>query len=146
MKSVNPYLNFAGNTEEAFQFYQSVFGGQLEILRFRDFGENTMGIPEADLDKVAHAALPLGADNILMGTDVLESLGQKLSVGNNTYIALETDTRVETEELFDKLTEGGAVEMPLQEVTWAECYGIVRDKFDVQWMFTYAGTKTFKPE
>lgn len=93
MKSVNPYLNFNGNTEEAFRFYQTVFGGELQIICFSDFPDNSMGVPDKDLDKIANIALPLREDTMLMGTDTLESLGQTLTAGNNFSITLETDEK-----------------------------------------------------
>jgi PhnB protein len=143
MKKVEPYLNFAGNTEEAFAFYQSVFGGELSVVRFRDFPDNAMGVPEAELDKIAHIALPLGEGTLLMGTDVLESLGQSLKVGNNVYLHLETDSSEEAEKLFTSLSDGGKVEMSLQKTAWAEKYGICVDKFGVKWMVSYTGSVRF---
>lgn len=138
MKAVNPYLNFPGNTEEAFDFYRSVFGGEfIAVLRFRDFGENPMGIPEKELDKIAHIALPLGPNNMLMATDVVGE--QSLSVGNNTYITLEAESSEEADRLFDGLSAGGKVEMPLQRTQWAEKYGICADRYGVQWMVDYTG-------
>lgn len=141
MKAANPYLNFAGNTEEAFNFYKSVFGGEfLGVMRFKDF----KGMPgmeelsEADRNKIGHIALRLGS-NILMGTDSLESLGQSLNVGNNTYITLEPESAEEAEKVFDALSVGGKVEMPLTETEWAEKYGSCVDKFGVQWMVNYGG-------
>lgn len=145
MKAANPYLNFNGNTEEAFTFYKSVFGGEFMggVRRFRDFGEdNPMGVPEDDLDKVAHIALPLG-DNILMGTDILESLGHSLTVGNNYYITLEPESGEECERVFNALSEGGDIEMPLQKTEWAEKYGICVDRFGIQWMLSYTGNAEF---
>lgn len=140
MKAVNPYLNFSGNTEDAFTFYKSVFGGEfLGVMRFRDFSENAMGVPEGDLDKIAHIALPLGKDNLLMGTDTLESAGQPLRVGNNSYIFLEAESAEEAGRLFNALSDGGRAEMPLQRVEWAEAYGVCSDKFGVQWMVSYTG-------
>ena len=146
MKTVNPYLNFNGNTEEAFNFYRQVFGGEfLGVMRFRDFGSNDMGVPDADLDKIAHIALPLGPDHLLMGTDVLASLGQSLTPGNNFYIHLEAESRDEAERLFGALSDGGQVEMPLQQTAWAEQYGICKDRFGVQWMLSYTGSVAFTP-
>ncbi len=139
MKAANPYLNFAGNTREAFDFYRSVFGGEfLAVMRFRDFGANPMGIPEKDLDKIAHIALPLGPNNMLMGTDVVGNQ-PALAVGNNTYITLEAESVDEAERLFGGLSAGGTVEMPLQRTQWAEKYGICRDRYGVQWMVDYTG-------
>jgi PhnB protein len=140
MKAVNPYLNFSGNTEDAFTFYKSVFGGEfLGVMRFRDFPDNAMNVPEGDLDKIAHIALPLGRDNLLMGTDTLESSGHPLRVGNNTYIYLEADSAAEAERLFSALAAGGRLEMPLQRVEWAELYGVCADPFGVQWMVSFTG-------
>lgn len=142
MKQVSPYLNFAGTTQEAFQFYQSIFGGELGILRFQDFGD-AMNVPEHDRNKVAHAHLPLGKDNMMMATDALASLGQQLTVGNNFYIFIETDSVGETEQLFHALSSGGDVEMPLQQTEWAERHGICKDKFGIQWMLNYTGNVSF---
>lgn len=136
---MHTYLNFAGNTQEAFEFYRSVFGGEIMgPMRFRDMGGEEMKVPEKDLDKVMHIALPVG-DGVLMGTDTLESIGQKLEVGNNTWIVLEPDSREEAQRIFEKLSEGGRVEMPLQKVDWAELYGHFVDRFGIQWMISYTG-------
>lgn len=144
MKSANPYLNFEGNTEEAFAFYRSVFGGDfLGVIRFRDFHGQAMGIAEADLDKIAHIALPLGPNNTLMGTDVLPSMPTKLQAGNNFYIMLQAESAAEAEQLFGALSAGGAVEMPLQQTEWAEQYGVCRDRFGIQWMIDYTGNVQF---
>lgn len=139
MRAVNPYLNFAGNTEEAFDFYRSVFGGEFigGIRRFEEFGDAMGELPEEDRTKVAHVALPLGEDNILMGTDALDSLGQSLMVGNNFSLTLETESEDETERLFNRLSAGGRVDMPLQKTQWAELYGICADRFGIQWMVNY---------
>ncbi|PMR68309.1 VOC family protein [Halomonas heilongjiangensis] len=144
MKMVSPYLNFAGNTEEAFGFYRSVFGGEFPmVLRYRDFGDNAMGAPEHELDKIAHMALPLGRDTMLMGTDVLESQAASLNMGNNFYISLEAESGAEATQLFEALAAGGQVEMPLQQTEWAEQFGICKDKFGVQWMVGYTGSVEF---
>lgn len=144
MKSASPYLNFKGNTEEAFNFYKSVFGGEfLAVLRFRDFAGNAMGVREADLDRIAHIALPLGPHAMLMATDVVEGMPTGFTVGNNVYIHLEPETADEADRLFSALSGGGSVEMPLQQTPWAEKYGSLTDKFGVQWMVNYAGSVTF---
>lgn len=144
MKTASPYLNFPGNTEAAFDFYKSVFGGEfLSVVRFKDFGGNAMGVPDEDLNKIAHIALPLGKDNMLMGTDTLASLGQSLTVGNNTYIFVETESAEEADSLYNALSQGGKVEMPLQKSEWAEKYGVCKDKFGIQWMVSYTGGVSF---
>lgn len=144
MKSVNPYLNFAGNTEEAFHFYKSVFGGDFAMVaRFRDFGGGSMGVPEKDLDKIMHISLPLGKNAMLMGTDAMESMGQSLAAGNNFSISLETDSAAEAERLFARLSDGGRVDMPLGKTEWAERFGACADRFGVQWMLNYSGNVRF---
>lgn len=140
MKTANPYLNFDGNTEEAFNFYKSVFGGEfLGVHRFKDFGDNSMGVPDDELDKIAHIALPLGKDNVLMGTDLVKSMPVTLTVGNNFYITIEAESGEEADRLFDALSAGGRIEMPLSKTEWAEKYGSLADKYGVQWMVNYTG-------
>lgn len=150
MKAVNVYLNFNGNTEEAFNFYRSVFGGEFEggIMRFGDMAASgemgDMGeVPEDARDKVAHVGLPLGDDAYLMGTDACESMGQSVTMGSNLYITLETDSEEEAGRLFRSLSDGGEVEMPLQETGWADKYGSCTDPFGVKWMVNYTGGKEF---
>ncbi len=145
MKAANPYLYFPGHTQEAFEHYRSVIGGEfLGLLRYRDFGGNEMGVPEDELDRIAHVALPLGGENMLMGTDALKS--QPLTRGNNFYIHLEAETPEEADRVFEGLASGGSVEMPLAAVEWAEKYGTCRDRFDVQWMISYTGDVKFTVE
>lgn len=144
MQAVMPYLNFKGNAEEAFEFYRSVFGGELlGIMRFADFGEGGMGVSEADRDKVAHIALPLLEGVNLMASDVVGPQAESFNPGNNTYIYLELDSSEEADKLFAGLSEGGRVEMPLQTTGWAEKYGTCVDKFGIQWMMSYTGDVKF---
>lgn len=146
MKSVNPYLNFKGNAEQAFDYYKTVFGGEfMMVVRFRDFGGNGMGVAEKDLDKIAHIALPLGSDHVLMATDCVGSMGKTFNAGNNYYITIEADSDEEAGRLFNALSNGGNVEMPLQRTEWAEKYGVCADRFGVQWMVSYTGEARFQP-
>lgn len=143
MKSINPYLNFAGNTEEAFNFYKSVFGGEfMTVIRFKDMPMDGMEVPQADQDKIMHMALPIGNGTILMATDVLESLGQKLTVGNNSYIYLGAESKEEADSLFSKLSSGGDVEMEMADVPWGSYFGSFKDKFGVMWMVDYEYSKS----
>jgi PhnB protein len=136
--TVNPYLNFNGNTEEAFNFYKSVFGGEfLTVMRFKD-NPACGKITEADQNRIMHIALPIGNGNALMGTDALESMGQKLTFGNNFYICLSPDSKEEADKLFNGLSDGGKIEMPLQDMFWGAYYGSFTDKFGVQWMVNYS--------
>ena len=138
MATMSPYLNFNGNTEEAFNFYKSVFGGEfLAVMRFKDNPE-CGNIAEADKDKIMHIALPIGSGNALMATDALESMGQKLTFGNNFYICLAPESKAEADRLFNGLSDGGKIEMPLQEMFWGAYYGSFTDKFGVQWMVNYS--------
>ena len=115
MKTAHPYLYFNGNTEEAFLFYQSVFDTKLiELLRFGDIEENPMNVSDSDRDKIAHIALPLG-NVILMGTVVIDSMDQSLTIGNNFYITLEPESAEEAEAVFHSLSEGGTVQIPLKK-------------------------------
>jgi PhnB protein len=137
MPSLNPYLNFNGNTEEAFKFYQSVFGGELSIQRFKDTPESG-NIPEADRNKVMHVMLPIGKGNSLMGTDAMESVGQKVTVGNNFYISIDTESQEEADRLFKGLSAGGKVELEMQKTFWGSYFGMFADKFGIQWMISYS--------
>lgn len=142
MAKVSTYLNFPGNTEEAFNFYKSVFGGEFngEISRFGDIppSDDMPPLPEAAKNLVMHIALPILGGHVLMGTDAPESMGFKLEAGNNVYINLEPDTREETTRLFNALSAGGKVEQELQVMFWGDYYGSCQDKFGVQWMFNCA--------
>lgn len=135
MARVSTYLNFPGNTEEAFNFYKSVFGGDFEgeLMRFKDTSPESC--PEGEEDMVMHVALPILGGHMLMGTDVTDSMGFKVVFGNNIYINLEPDTREETDRLFSALSEDGKVEQELQEMFWGGYYGSCTDKFGTQWMF-----------
>ncbi len=135
MKKLNPYLNFAGRTEEAFTFYRSVFGGEFSALvRFKDMPMEGTKIPTADENKILHIALPIGPTNILMASDSLESLGQKLVQGNNVYLSTNADSREEADRIFDGLSAGGTIEMPMADQPWGDYYGSFKDKFGVLWM------------
>lgn len=139
MAHVSTYLNFKNNTEAAFNYYKQVFKTDFEgdISRFSDIPpqEGMPPLPESDRNLIMHVALPILGGHMLMGTDAPESMGFKVNQGNNVYINLEPDTREETARLFNALSDGGVVEMELQDTFWGAYYGSCRDKFGVQWMF-----------
>ena len=140
MATINPYLNFNGNTEEAFNFYKSVFGGEFAALqRFKEVSELCGGnkVSESDGEKIMHVALPIGKGNVLMGTDNLESMGRSFSVGNNFSVSLSAESEAEANRLFDGLSAEGRVEMPLQQAFWGALFGMLMDKFGIQWMVSY---------
>jgi len=137
MATLNPYLNFNGNTEEAFTFYKSVFGGEFAMVqRFKDTPEAGK-IPAKDQDKIMHIALPIGKGNILMATDALESMGQKLKPGNNFHLSFSADSEAETQRLFNALSAGGQVMVALSKQFWGAYFGMCTDKFGVQWMVSF---------
>ncbi len=137
MKAVNPYLNFNGNTEEAFNFYKSVFGGQFAmIMRFKDTQEASK-LSASEQEKIMHIALPLKNGTILMATDALESMGQKLNAGNNFYICISPESKEEGNKLFDALSAGGKIEIPYQKQFWGAWHGQFTDKFGIQWMVDF---------
>ncbi|HNP07962.1 MAG TPA: VOC family protein [Cyclobacteriaceae bacterium] len=140
MSSVSTYLNFDRNTEEAFNFYKSVFGGEFfgqGIMRMGDAPpqEGMPPLAKEDKDLVMHVELSILGGHKLMGTDAPESMGFKLNKGNNVYINLMPDTRKETQQLFEALSAGGQVTMDLQDMFWGDYFGSCTDKFGVQWMF-----------
>lgn len=140
MARVSTYLNFPRNTEEVFNFYKSVFGGEFGgdgIARFKDIppAEGMSPITENDKNLIMHIELPILGGHHLMGTDAPESMGFKVNFGNNVHINLEPDTRAETKKLFDSLTVDGKITMDLQVTFWGAYYGSCTDKFGVQWMF-----------
>lgn len=136
------YLNFPGTAEEAFNFYRSVFGTEFHgkgIQRFGDIPAEAGHPPVAENVKkmILHVELPITGGHILMGTDAPEEMGFKLSFGNNSHICLEPDSRKETKRLFDALSTGGTVSMPLQDMFWGAYYGSFTDKFGVNWMVNH---------
>lgn len=140
MAKVSTYLNFPRNTEEVFNFYKSVFGGEFSeygIMRFGDVpaSDEMPPLPEEDKNLVMHVELPIMGGHVLMGSDAPESMGFKLNSGNNVYIMLQPDSRDETENLFSALSAGGVIIQPLQDMFWGDYYGSCTDKYGVQWMF-----------
>ena len=141
MKTVNPYLMFDGNAQEAFDFYKSVFGGEFfGVLKYSHFADSMNPAP-ADADRVAHIAMPLGEQNMLMASDTAG--GQKVTVGNNVQIMLAPESAEETRSVFEALSAGGKVGMPLEPTEWAELYGECTDRFGVKWIFSYTGNVEF---
>lgn len=137
MKAVNPYLNFNGNTEEVFDFYKSVFGGEFAmVMRYGEVQEGSE-MPSGAEDKIMHIALPLQNGSVLMGTDVLESMGHSLKEGNNYFICLSLDNKEEGDELFAALAAGGKIDIPYQKQFWGAFHGQLTDKFGIQWMLDF---------
>ena len=142
MSRVNTYLNFKGDTEEAFAFYGTVFGTELlsPIVRFGDMPADPSmpALSPDEVHQVMHVELPILAGHVIMGTDILASMGQELRIGNNTTINLEPDSREETQRLFDALSDGSTQCAPLVDMFWGATWGTCLDRFGVRWMFNYA--------
>ena len=134
---LNPYLNFEGNAEEAFLFYQSVFGGELSIQRMAEV-PGVAGLSEQEMNCAMHISLPLPNGQLLMASDIIQSLGHVLKVGNNNYISLSVDSREEAERFFAGLSAGGKIEMPLEDMFWGDYFGSFADRFGVNWMVNYS--------
>ena len=137
MATLNPYLNFNGNTEEAFNFYKSVFGGEfITLQRFKDTPEADRVAP-ADKDKIMHISLPIGKGNILMATDAVESMGHKLTVGNNFSLSISAESEKEADKIFNGLSAGVKIDVPMSKMFWGAYFGMFTDKFGIQWMINY---------
>lgn len=138
MARVSTYLNFSRETEQAFTFYKSVFGGEfaMPIHRFSEVPPQKGAPPMSEDDKnlIMHIELPILGGHVLMGTDAPESMGFKVTKGNNNYIMLEPDTRAESDRLFAALSAGGKIEMQLKEEFWGDYFGSFTDKYGVGWM------------
>ena len=144
MARVSTYLNFPRNTEEVFNYYKSIFGGEFTgggIMRFRDIPpvDAMPLLAEGDKDLIMHIELTIAGGHVLMGTDAPESMGFSVISGNNVHIMLEPDTKTETRRLFDALSAGGKITMDLQQMFWGAYYGSCTDKYGVQWMFNFTG-------
>ena len=138
MANVSTYLNFPGTTEEAFNFYKTVFGGDFSgpINRFKDMPSQEGAPPPSEKlgNMVMHIEYPILGGHKLMGTDAPEEMGFKVNVGNNHYIMLEPDSKEDADRIFKALSTGGKVEMPLEDMFWGAYYGSLADKYGVQWM------------
>lgn len=140
MAQINPHILFKGNTEEAFEFYKSVFGGEFStLMRMKDLPNDPNNpISENAANKIIHIALPIGKGNTLMGSDVGEQfMDQELVTGNRYTISISAESKEEATRLFDGLSAGGQVEMPLAESFWDTYFGMLADKYGIQWMVNF---------
>ena len=133
MAQINPYINFNGNTEEAFNFYKSVFGGEFErIIRFKDMPNAEIPISENEANKIMHIALPIGK-NVLMGNDVPEFMGKVNENENRSKIAVSAESKEEADKIFNGLSAGGNIEVPITDSPWGSYFGMFRDKYGIEW-------------
>lgn len=133
MATINPYINFNGNAEEAFNFYKSVFGGEFEsIVRFKDLEGPEFPVPENEANKIMRIVFPIGG-NTLIANDVPEALGRVSENENRSKISVSAESRVEADNIFTGLSAGGTVEMPMDESPWGTYFAMFRDKYGIEW-------------
>ena len=137
MATINPHINFNGNAEEAFNFYKSVFGGKFtKIIRFKDISSPEFPVAENEANKIMHIALPIGT-NMLMGNDVPESMGRTNENENRSKISINCESKAEADKLFNGLSKGGKIEMPIEESPGGSYFGMFRDKYGIEWMVDF---------
>ena len=137
MAQINPHINFNGNAEEAFNFYKSVFGGEFAmVMRFKDLASPEFPIAEKEANKIMHIALPIGK-NILMANDVPESMGRTNENENRSKISISAESKEEADKLFNGLSSGGKIEMPIADSPWGSYFGMFRDKYGIEWMVDF---------
>jgi PhnB protein len=137
MAQINPHINFNGNAEEAFTFYQSVFGGTFEkIIRFKDLSSSEFIVPEKDANKIMHIELSIG-QNVLMANDVPEFMGRVNENENRSKICIKAESKEEADRLFRGLSVDGVIEMPITESSWGAYFGMFRDKYGIEWMIDF---------
>ena len=137
MAHINPHINFNGNAEEAFNFYKSVFGGAFtKIIRFKDLSIPGHPIAEKEADKIMHIALPIG-NSVLMANDVPDFLGRVNENENRSKIFVSAESKEEADKIFNGLSAGGAVEMPIGDSPWGSYFAMFRDKYGIEWMVEF---------
>ena len=137
MALINPYINFNGNAEEAFNFYKSVFGGEFALIkRFKEMASSEYPIPEHEGNKIMHIALPIGK-NVLMGNDVPEFMGRVNENENRSKISVNVQSREEADTLYHGLSAGGTIEVPISDSPWGSYFGMFRDKYGIEWIVDF---------
>lgn len=138
MTQVNPYLIFNGNCEEAFLFYQSVFGGEFPYLgRFKDMpaDDNCPPISEDEANRIMHVSLPIG-DTVIMGSDSTSASGDAI-IGTNISVSVNTSSKAEADSIYNGLAAGGNAFMPMTQTFWGAYFGMLKDKFGINWMVNF---------
>jgi PhnB protein len=138
MATINPHVNFNGNAEEAFNFYKSVFGGEFSrLVRFGQMASADFTVDEKEANKIMHIALPIGASNELMGNDVPSFMGTVNEQENRSKIAVIVESKEEADAIYNGLSAGGDVEMPISDSPWGSYFGMFRDKYGIEWMIEF---------
>ena len=139
MKSINPWINFNGNAEEAFTFYKSVFGGEFKkIVRFKDLAGSEFPVADKEANKVMYIALPVGKNNVLVANDVPEIMGRTNENEHRSKILVSAESREEADKIFNGLSAGGNVEGPIGDTPWGSYAGMFRDKYGIEWIVEFA--------
>lgn len=142
MATINPWINFNGNTEEAFTFYKSVFGGEFaKVVRFKDLASDEFPVAEKEENKIMHIALPIGNNTMLIANDVPEVLGRVNEHENRSKILVSTESKEEADRLFNGLSSGGEVEGPMGDSPWGTYAGMFRDKYGIEWIIEFSPSK-----
>ncbi|MCM2325346.1 MAG: VOC family protein [Candidatus Woesearchaeota archaeon] len=137
MATINVWVNFNGNAQEAFEFYRSVFGGEFEkVIHLKDLASPEFPVAENDADKILYIALPIGK-NRLIANDIPESMGKVNENENRSKISISAESREEADRLFNGLSEGGNIEMPINDSPWGSYFGMFRDKFGIEWVVEF---------
>lgn len=138
MKAINPWINFNGNAEEAFNFYKSVFGGEFtKVIRFKDLASAEFPVSENDANKIMHISLPIGKNNVLIANDVPEILGRTNENENRSKIAVSAESREEADKIYNGLSTGGDIEGPIGDSPWGSYAGMFRDKYGIEWIVEF---------
>jgi len=138
MALINPHINFNGNAEEAFEFYKSVFGGEFsKVVRLKDLASADFQVAANDADKIMHIALPIGKNNRLIGNDVPEFLGRVDENENRSKISISAESKDEADHLFNGLSVGGSIEVPMNDSPWGSYFGMFRDKYGIEWIIDF---------
>ena len=142
MATINPWINFNGNAEEAFTFYKSVFGGEFtKVVRFKDVANAEFQVPEKEENKIMYIALPIGKDNLLIANDVPEIMGRVNENENRSKILVNAESKEEADKLFTGLSSGGKVEGPMGDSPWDSYAGMFRDKYGIEWIIEFSPEK-----
>jgi PhnB protein len=138
MTTINPWINFNGNAEEAFAFYKSVFGGEFtKVIRLKDLAGPDFEVGEEDANKIMQIVLPVGGENMLIGNDVPSFMGEVNENENRSKISVDCDSKEEANRLFTGLSEGGTVEAPIGDSPWGSYFGMFRDKYGIEWVVEF---------
>lgn len=138
MAHINPYIHFNGNAEEAFTFYRSAFGGEfINLTRFKDMQTPELPLSENEANNIMHIALPIGNSSVLMGSDTPSFMGKHNEQETRSKIAIAPESKEEADRLFHALSAGGTIEMPIADSPWGAYFGMLRDKYGIEWMVNY---------